>query len=251
MAPAASPEQFSGIRAAAEGQPLRVLVLGGGGMFGAYQAGVWLAMEPVWQPDLVVGASAGALNAYAIAAGVSGQQLANQWRELPRAGVVRVWQHGALQNYLRAMCQRPLQRRLAVAVMPAPFVQERLYWDQAVSAEVLLASCAVPLLLPPKKLEGRWCIDGAIRRPCPVWTVKQLRAAQPGRAVQALGVNVWPFARYETTGPVPLIQPGLPLGPLWYCLRHRSADVERWMEQGRRQGERFLADHPEFTEGTP
>jgi len=44
------------------------LVLSGGGMFGAWQAGAWSALAPAFQPDVVVGASAGSLNGYAIAA---------------------------------------------------------------------------------------------------------------------------------------------------------------------------------------
>ena len=51
------------------------LVLSAGGMFGAYQAGVWKALAERFQPDLVVGASAGALNAWAIAGGCTGAAL--------------------------------------------------------------------------------------------------------------------------------------------------------------------------------
>src|SRR5437667_282201 len=51
------------------------LVLSGGGMFGAWQAGAWKALASRFQPDLVVGASVGSLNGYAIAGGASGQAL--------------------------------------------------------------------------------------------------------------------------------------------------------------------------------
>jgi predicted acylesterase/phospholipase RssA len=40
----------------------RALVLSGGGMFGAWQAGAWSVLARHFQPDLVVGASAGSLN---------------------------------------------------------------------------------------------------------------------------------------------------------------------------------------------
>ena len=43
----------------------QALVLSAGGLFAAYQAGVYKALWPHWKPDLVVGASAGALNALA------------------------------------------------------------------------------------------------------------------------------------------------------------------------------------------
>ncbi len=47
------------------------LVLSAGGMFGAYQAGVWNVLSQRFQPDMVVGTSAGALNGWAIASGCS------------------------------------------------------------------------------------------------------------------------------------------------------------------------------------
>ena len=55
------------------------LVLSGGGMFGAWQAGVWRALAPYLKPDLVVGASVGALNGWAIAGGASPDELIDSW----------------------------------------------------------------------------------------------------------------------------------------------------------------------------
>src|SRR4051812_49929012 len=61
------------------------LVLSAGGMFGAYQAGVWKALGNILQPDIVVGASVGALNGWLIAAGSHGDELARRWLD-PAAG---------------------------------------------------------------------------------------------------------------------------------------------------------------------
>src|SRR5436309_7857523 len=55
------------------------LVLSGGGMFGAYQAGAWKALSRELAPDIVVGASVGALNGWYIAAGASGDELERRW----------------------------------------------------------------------------------------------------------------------------------------------------------------------------
>ena len=43
------------------------LVLSAGGMFGAYQAGVWQALSPVFRPDMVIGCSVGSINGALIA----------------------------------------------------------------------------------------------------------------------------------------------------------------------------------------
>src|SRR5580698_2004774 len=55
------------------------LVLSGGGLFGAWQAGAWRALSRSFAPDLVVGASIGSLNGYAIAGGASADELARFW----------------------------------------------------------------------------------------------------------------------------------------------------------------------------
>src|SRR5437899_3019990 len=62
------------------------LVLSGGGLFGAWQAGAWRALSETFHPDLVVGASVGSLNGYAIAGGATPDELAEFWmrREIGR-----------------------------------------------------------------------------------------------------------------------------------------------------------------------
>ncbi|MGH9659904.1 MAG: patatin-like phospholipase family protein, partial [Bryobacteraceae bacterium] len=65
--------------------PKTALVLSGGGLFGAYQAGAWKALAARFPPDLVVGASAGALNAWCIAGGCTPDELIAQWLD-PAAG---------------------------------------------------------------------------------------------------------------------------------------------------------------------
>src|ERR1039457_7283831 len=64
------------------------LVLSGGGMFGAWQAGAWRAIASRVKPDLIVGASVGSLNGYAIAGGASPEELSRFWLqpELARLG---------------------------------------------------------------------------------------------------------------------------------------------------------------------
>src|ERR1700674_1643074 len=55
------------------------LVLSGGGLFGAWQAGAWSVLADQITPDLIVGASVGALNAYLIASGVTPEELRGMW----------------------------------------------------------------------------------------------------------------------------------------------------------------------------
>ena len=44
-------------------QPVRALVLAGGGAKGSYQIGVWRALQELdWHPSIITGASVGTLN---------------------------------------------------------------------------------------------------------------------------------------------------------------------------------------------
>ena len=64
---------------------MTALVLSAGGMYGAYQAGAWKALADVFHPDLVVGASIGALTGWAIAGGCHPDELVDRWLHLEAA----------------------------------------------------------------------------------------------------------------------------------------------------------------------
>ena len=63
-------------------KPKVALVLSAGGMYGAYQAGVWDVLSTFFKPDLVVGASVGSLNGWLIASGAPGRALVEKWTSL-------------------------------------------------------------------------------------------------------------------------------------------------------------------------
>src|SRR5438874_8354549 len=67
------------------GEKKTALVLSAGGMFGAYQAGAWKAIAEYAPPDIVVGASVGALNGWPIASGCTPAHLMERWLD-PSAG---------------------------------------------------------------------------------------------------------------------------------------------------------------------
>jgi NTE family protein len=78
----------------ADSQPIRALILSGGGGRGAFHAGVYeylmsetkenvdAAHSGSWKPDIVVGTSIGAVNGAAIAQGMDAGELADVWRHL-------------------------------------------------------------------------------------------------------------------------------------------------------------------------
>src|SRR3954449_5796221 len=57
------------------------LVLGAGGMFGAWEVGVWSVLREHVHVDMIVGASAGAWIGWLIACGATPDELAREWQD--------------------------------------------------------------------------------------------------------------------------------------------------------------------------
>ena len=217
----------------------RALVLGGGGMFAAFQAGAWRELSRRFQPDAVVGASAGALNAWMIASGVSGEELCTMWSTLEqKAGLKwpRYWGDGILETSgLEAFVGQLTERyrpkmRLGVTVCEGPRLANRVYWDAEVTVEHLLASCAVPGLLAAKRLEGGLSFDGGLRTVCPVWAAEEIGAEE------IVVVNVWKHFAWRNRGEdgpnVRRIEPRERLGSLRDSAVWERGRIERWIAQG-------------------
>ena len=56
-------------------------------MYAAWEVGVWKALAPHLQPDVIVGASAGAWNGWAIAGGATPEELEREWLDSSLASV--------------------------------------------------------------------------------------------------------------------------------------------------------------------
>lgn len=219
---------------------MRALVLSGGGLFGAWQAGAWAALSD-WQPDLVVGASVGSLNGYLIACGTSPEALGDLWLH------ERVSDLKQLSANLRELTERcTLTTEFAVVVTDLLRLKPRVYRGREVTWRHLAASCAVPLAFAPVAIEGRLMLDGGLLNPLPVWAAVELGATEI-LALHALPEipSVWlqPFVRvfrgiFGVHPPVPpqvrctTILPRKKLGSLHDALHWERGNIERWLQQG-------------------
>ena len=144
-------------------------VFEGGGSLAATQIGMLRALtEDRPRPELVIGTSAGAINAVAFAAdptaaGVA--ELETLWLSLHRRDLAT----------LRALLDDHFaDRRLEDVQVPAHVVTTDLASGAAhvISAgpvvEALLASAAIPGLFPPVTIDGRQLVDGALAANTPV-----------------------------------------------------------------------------------
>lgn len=175
-------------------------VLGGGGDLGANEVGMLRALlERQIRPDLIVGASVGALNGAAVAAEPTVKmvdRLEDAWRQLTETGVLgsplrvagnllRGRTHLHSNDRLRQVCARLLPVRtfeeLAVPFqcVAASIEQAAEHWfSSGPVIEAILASSAVPGLLPVMEVNGEHFLDGGIVNSIPIERAVALGASE-------------------------------------------------------------------------
>ena len=208
-------------------QPRTAFVLGGGGALGAVEVGMLGALlERGITPDLVLGTSVGALNGAFVAQdptpGVV-DRLTELWegvadssREVygdsPLRAVRRavatgthVWSSKPLATRLREELGEVTFADLAVPLQVCAAHSERAaehWFDTGDVVDAVVASAAVPGLLPPKEIDGEHYLDGGIVNSVPLARAHQLGASrvfvlQVGRMERPLSAprRPWDVAR--------------------------------------------------------
>ena len=196
-------------------------VLGGGGVLGAHEVGMLHALaESVIEPDVILGTSIGAINGAMFAADptVEGvRRLGRLWRDPAVAGVSagsllrRVTTLARTGTHLQSL--EEVRQRLADA-FPVERVEELAVPFQCVAAsieraaehwfaeglltDVVLATCAVPGILPPVAIGDEHFIDGGIVNSIPVARAvalgaKTIYVLQVGRLERPLQPPRWPW----------------------------------------------------------
>ena len=241
------------------------LVLSGGGLFGAYQAGAWQALEANGvRPDLIVGASVGSLNGRWIAAGLSGLELVARWMDPSAGRLTRIaplygglLDRRSLIESAQELTALPLRIRYAVTAVRLPRFQTELFVDGDVTWRHLVASCSIPLGYPPTRISSGWYVDGGLICALPVWAAEQLGATRiftlnvlpylPSRTLRALSRGLRRVVREVPPQPglskarIISIVPAEPLGPLGTSVNWDATRIGAWIDRGRRDAERVLA----------
>ena len=176
-------------------------VLGGGGVLGAVEVGMVRALlEAEIRPEIIVGTSIGAINGALVAADptisvigrlvdlwaskqardVFGDSAPRQLARLARGGT-----HLHSTAPLRAMLDRELRDAHRFEDLPVRFEccaasieRAAEHWfSRGPLVDAVLASAAVPGLLPPIAIDGQHYIDGGIVNSIPVGRAVELGAA--------------------------------------------------------------------------
>ena len=167
-------------------------VLSGGASLGAIQAGMLEALyEHEIRPDLIVGTSAGALNGAFIAdreqAPKTAQELAEVWRGLSRGrvfpanpftgtlGFLGLRSHVVPDSGLRRLVREHMIAELLeqTAVPLHVIATDVLTGDEVRLSEgplvdAVMASAAIPGVLPPVTWDGRQLVDGGVANNAPI-----------------------------------------------------------------------------------
>ncbi len=252
------------------------LVLSAGAMFGAYQAGAWKALAPRFAPDVVVGASIGSLNGWAIAGGIHPDQLIERWMQAEAAGEIKLrWPDGWLEGFVSVPHLEGWIREMHTHFTPNVeygVVLTRI-WPPGpelvrapgVTWQHLASSCAMPLLFPHYRLNGAVYTDGGLMQALPLWAMREFRC---NRVIAVNCIPTLPFpggrilsramraiSRHEfSTGDgvdVLTISPKEPLGSASDFMRWKRENIERWIAQGFRDARAALEANADFPLAEP
>jgi predicted acylesterase/phospholipase RssA len=252
------------------------LVLSAGGMFGAYQAGAWRAIAEQFEPDIVVGASVGALNGWSIAAGCSPEHLIEKWRDPEAGGVLKLYPDAGWRNGW--FDPEPLRTRaeslvadyqprtpFGLVVVKMPWLRTELVRYPDVTAAHLQATCSIPLFLPTVRIGGSRYLDGGLLEKLPIWAAVEMGATRIIAIDSLPKVGRWwlragtDFARlFKPAHRLPedleilVISPSERMGDANDAVFWKRENIDRWVELGARdtraalglrQTDRLLLNH--------
>jgi NTE family protein len=180
--------------------PQTAFVLGGGGVHGAAEVGMLQALEEAGiRPDLVLGTSVGAINGAMLAAvpDAAVARLTGLWTNIGEfspfdASLIeqattfartRTHLHGNHRLRRLLMTHLPVRRfeelELPFQCVAASIERASARWfDRGPLVDALLASTAVPGLLPAVKIDGEHHLDGGLVDSIPVGRAIELGAQQ-------------------------------------------------------------------------
>jgi len=228
------------------------LVLSAGGMFAAWEVGVWMALRERFTFDVIAGTSAGAWNGWAMAGGCTPDELIRDWLD-PFTGTIMqpglhltgILRPDALHAKARDLFERYRPRSaFGLTLSQVPQLRAHLVRDSAVTWKHLAAAASIPLCFPPVEIDSKYYLDGGLLGSVPVWAADEMGATH---AIVLNVVNRMPFLVMRTIfrprrpGPnlkVFEIEPSPKLGRLRDGVVWSADNVKRFIEQGQRDGNR-------------
>ncbi len=230
------------------------LVLSAGGLWAAWEVGVWKALRTHFHPDLIAGASAGSWNGWAIASGCTPEELEQLWLEPRTSRIIQLGLHrsGVLRPAALYECAHDLFDRFhpripfGLTVVEVPALRSKLVRQDEITWRHLAASCTIPFGFPPVRIDGRSYVDGGLLGGLPLWAAEQM-GATCAVALNVLSTLPFRIARrvlwLRRPSPalrVICLEPSVRLGSLRQALAWSEGNIRRWIELGERDGTRAV-----------
>jgi NTE family protein len=242
------------------------VVFSAGGLFGAWEVGVWRELEGIVKPDIVVGASIGALNGWMVASGCTSAEMERRWLDLhvmsrlewriPRKPLDGVLAFDALEAVIREVCEACRPRvDYGVVATETLRLRPRLFRTPDVTWRHLAASVGMICIFRQYRIDGRVYSDGGLLGALPLWAAVEMGAdrivainclpALPSRLMTAGIRTLQALAPWRKTGvpeavEVIEIRPEGVLGSLRESMIWTEPKVRSWISQGREDARAFL-----------
>ncbi len=173
------------------------LALSGGGVRGFAHIGALRALEDVGiKPDVIAGVSAGSIVASFYAAGMSADEIFNLFGSIDMSKFLQVdiTKSGFLKldkfkRFLETNLPiKNIEELLIPTIIAATDIEQQheMPFTSGNIAERVVASCSIPLVFRPVKIDGSYCVDGGVLHNLPSFYLRPL-------CNTVIGVNVSPM----------------------------------------------------------
>lgn len=173
------------------------LALSGGGVRGFAHIGALRALEDVGiKPDIIAGVSAGSIVASFYAAGMSADEIFNLFGSIDMSKFLQVdiTKSGFLKldkfkRFLETNLPiKNIEELLIPTIIAATDIEQQheMPFTSGNIAERVVASCSIPPVFRPVKIDGSYCVDGGVLHNLPSFYLRPL-------CNTVIGVNVSPM----------------------------------------------------------
>lgn len=173
------------------------LALSGGGVRGFAHIGALRALEDVGiKPDIIAGVSAGSIVASFYAAGMSADEIFNLFGSIDMSKFLQVdiTKSGFLKldkfkKFLETNLPiKSIEELLIPTIIAATDIEQQheMPFTSGNIAERVVASCSIPLVFRPVKIDGSYCVDGGVLHNLPSFYLRPV-------CNTVIGINVSPL----------------------------------------------------------
>ncbi|HBG53939.1 MAG TPA: phospholipase [Rikenellaceae bacterium] len=177
------------------------IAFGGGGTRGYYHAGVLKRLlELGYRPQIVSGTSVGAIVAALYAQGLSTENMLDAFNVLTLKDFL---EPRIPKEYLTD--SKPVRKILERTLMAKTFEElkiplkivttclessKEVVFEKGPLIDAIIASCSVPVVFPPVRIQGKHYVDGGVSRNVPVYPIRK-------ECKKVLAVNLFPVSEKE------------------------------------------------------